>query len=495
MKLKAPLAKYDFVYALPMVTISMNKGTGVVTSVPSDSPDDWAAFRDLQTKAGLREKYNVEEAWCVPFEPVPIIEIPELGNMAAVKLVEDLGIKSQKDKDLLLKAKDMCYLKGFNEGVMTVEAHQGVKVKDAKLVVRQMMIDSGEAASYHEPEEMVVSRQGDECIVALCDQWLLNYGEEEWKNFCMEHVQSDKFNAYSEQSQQAFEGTLNWLKEWGCSRTNGLGTTIPWDDQFVIESLSDSTIYMSYYTIAHLLQGGVMNGQETGPLGIKAEDMSYEVFEYIYRKGAYPEGCKIPEESLKKLRYEFEYWYPMDLRCSGKDLIKNHLTMSLYNHAAIWEDKEMMPRSFFCNGHIMLDGLKMSKSTGNFLTLRDCIQEYGSDATRVALADAGDSLDDANFERTVANAAILKLYVLEDWLKRSLSKVVPDGYDYAAEQEMDEFDLIFENEINQALDETREAFETMKFRNALKIGFFQFLGLKEDYSISKLDEETGKEGK
>ena len=58
-KLKAPLAHYEFVYALPLTTIKMNKGTGVVTSVPSDSPDDFAMVRDLQTKAGLREKYNV----------------------------------------------------------------------------------------------------------------------------------------------------------------------------------------------------------------------------------------------------------------------------------------------------------------------------------------------------------------------------------------------------------------------------------------------------
>lgn len=32
------------------------------------------------------------------------------------------------------------------------------------------------------------------------------------------------------------------------------------------------------------------------------------------------------------------YWYGVDLRCSGKDLIPNHLTMSLYNHAAVWKD-------------------------------------------------------------------------------------------------------------------------------------------------------------
>ena len=45
--MKAPLSTYDIVYALPMLTISMTKGTGIVTSVPSDSPDDYAALRDL----------------------------------------------------------------------------------------------------------------------------------------------------------------------------------------------------------------------------------------------------------------------------------------------------------------------------------------------------------------------------------------------------------------------------------------------------------------
>ena len=39
------------------------------------------------------------------------------------------------------------------------------------------------------------------------------------------------------------------------------------------------------------------------------------------------------------MRSEFQYWYPMDLRVSGKDLIGNHLTMCLYNHAAIWPNE------------------------------------------------------------------------------------------------------------------------------------------------------------
>ncbi|CAI8042041.1 Leucine--tRNA ligase, cytoplasmic, partial [Geodia barretti] len=48
--LKAPLTSYDVIYTLPMLTIKEDKGTGVVTSVPSDAPDDYAALRDVQKK-------------------------------------------------------------------------------------------------------------------------------------------------------------------------------------------------------------------------------------------------------------------------------------------------------------------------------------------------------------------------------------------------------------------------------------------------------------
>jgi leucyl-tRNA synthetase len=95
--LNAPLTPYQRIYCLPMLTISMKKGTGIVTSVPSDAPDDWAALRDFQTKEGLRNKYNVKEEWCVPFKPIPIIDIPEFGNMSALKLVEEMNITSHKD--------------------------------------------------------------------------------------------------------------------------------------------------------------------------------------------------------------------------------------------------------------------------------------------------------------------------------------------------------------------------------------------------------------
>ena len=68
--LSGPLSTYETIYALPMMTVSADKGTGVVTSVPSDSPDDCTALRDLQNKPALREKYNITDDMVLPFQPV-----------------------------------------------------------------------------------------------------------------------------------------------------------------------------------------------------------------------------------------------------------------------------------------------------------------------------------------------------------------------------------------------------------------------------------------
>lgn len=58
----APLALYEKVYILPLLTIKMNKGTGVVTSVPSDAPDDYAGmstiiFQLLHTNHSIHSPY------------------------------------------------------------------------------------------------------------------------------------------------------------------------------------------------------------------------------------------------------------------------------------------------------------------------------------------------------------------------------------------------------------------------------------------------------
>jgi leucyl-tRNA synthetase len=198
-------------------------------------------------------------------------------------------------------------------------------------------------------------------------------------------------NTFSSEIRNSFEAVLDWLNQWACARSYGLGSKLPWDPQFLVESLSDSTIYMSYYTVCNLLHSDKW-GSTPGPLGITADQMTDEVWEYVLGSGAQP--TSLPAEKLGQLKYNFQYFYPLDVRSSGKDLIPNHLTFWIYIHAALFPE-EHWPRAVRANGHLMLNGKKMSKSTGNFLTMGDATKKYGADATRLTLADAGDEITDA----------------------------------------------------------------------------------------------------
>lgn len=478
--LKAPLAKYDKVYTLPLLTISMSKGTGVVTSVPSDAPDDYVSLKALQDKADFRAKFGLTDEMVLPYEVVPIISIEGYGNASAVFMCEKLKITSPNDKAKLTQAKDETYLKGFTLGVMEVGPHKGKKVSEAKPIIKEEMIEAGQACLYFEPESRVVSRTNDECVVAATDQWYLAYGEESWSEAVRNHVlDSGSFDAYDPKALDNYKYVVSWLKEWACTRQFGLGTYLPWDPVWVIESLSDSTIYMAYYTIAHYLQGeDNLNGDSSkSPEKIDPKDLTPAVFDYIYRKGALPEGCNIPVESLDKMKNEFRYWYPMNLRVSAKDLIPNHLTMALFNHAAIWDDEPgLWPRGYYTNGHVLVDAEKMSKSKGNFLMMNETVENYSADATRFACADAGDSLDDANFSRETADNAILSLITEETWICETLAST-----DLRTDGEMNIMDKVLVNETNRLITAATTAFSTMQFREGLQKGWFEFLLARSEY--------------
>lgn len=488
-KLKAPLTSYEVVYCLPMLSISMDKGTGVVTSVPSDAPDDFAVLRDFQKKDKLREKFGLTDEMVLPFSPVEIIEVPGYSRLCAEKACEQFKIKSMNDKKNLALAKDEAYKKGFNDGIMLVGKFEGMKVKDAKPLVKKLMIDNNQAAIYYEPEKKVVSRSEDECIVALCDQWYIAYGKEEQREKIKKYVESKDFNAYNNIVMNMFVQTLDWLRDWGCSRNFGLGTRLPWDEKYLIESLSDSTIYMSYYTICHMLQGNI-EGTKPGTLGIKVEDIKDVDFDFIFL--GIEDGLKdstVAREKLDEMRRSFKYWYPYDLRISAKDLVKNHLTMSLYNHEFVFntlavdrESQNYLPGGYYCNGYINVDNKKMSKSEGNFFTMRELVDGYSADALRLALANGGDTVEDANFIMKDLDSAILKLTTLEQWI--SDHSELTDAMRTESCEETTFFDQVFESQMNEYILEAYDNYNQILFREVVKNVFYNFLSMKEEYLIN-----------
>lgn len=470
-KIHAPKSVFSELRILPMETVIATKGTGVVTCVPSNSPDDWMTTKDLINKS---EYYGINPEWVVDIEKIiPIIHTEKYGDLTAKKLCEDMKIQSPKDVNLLSEAKKLAYKEDFYSGTMIYGEHKGMKVEDAKNKVKAEMIAAGEAFVYNEPESQVISRSGDECIVSLEDQWYINYGEEEWKNQALECLEG--MQTFAPEVKNAFEGVLDWLKNWAVSRTYGLGTKLPWDPKYLVESLSDSTIYQAFYTISHLLFKDVY-GKEVGPLGIKPEQLTLEFFDYIFQHSDNTDNIDIPLRSLQMLRREFEYFYPLDVSISGKDLIPNHLTFFIYTHVALFP-KKFWPRGIRANGHLMLNNAKMSKSTGNFMTLEQTVEKFGADASRIALADAGDTIEDANFDESNANAAILRLYTLKEWAETT----VKDTSKLRTGPITEFFDVAYEHEMNHLIEKTYEQYELTNYKSALKYGLFDYQAARDYY--------------
>jgi leucyl-tRNA synthetase len=146
-----------------------------------------------------------------------------------------------------------------------------------------------------------------------------------------------------------------------------------------------------------------------------------------------------------------------------------------------------MPRAVFANGHVLVNGEKMSKSKGNFILLEQGLRRFSPDALRVALADAGDTLDDANFETAVADRNILTLTKELAWAQdvlRGDDKTLPlrrgaEGDDARGRRPF--VDRYFLAALDELVDKTDQAYASMRFRDALQFGFFTCTGARDIY--------------
>jgi len=485
--LTAPLTSAPVIYSLPMSTISMDKGTGIVTSVPSDSPDDYITVRELKNNEELRSKYKriTMEMIDIANTIIPIIEIPGIGNQSAVTVSEAMGIKNPNDKTKLTEAKAETYTKGFYEGTLIVGEFKGTPVCDCKTVVRGKLMQDGDAMIYHEPDNKVTSRSGDDCVVAQLNQWYLKYGDESWKKNVRDWIK-DGLNTFNETAKQQFVGTVDWLDSWACTRNYGLGTRCPWEPDQLIESLSDSVIYYAYYTVKHLLHSDIY-GNCPGELDIKSEQLTHSFWSYIFgiEKDVSEDMIKagVSLEKAERCREEFNYWYPMDFRASAKDLIPNHLTMSLFHHEAIWPGQAhtRQNQAYFVNGHVLVDNQKMSKSLGNFITLAEAVDTYTADGVRIGCAVAGDTMTDANFERSVAENALLKLYTVVTHCQGYLTGKYPYR---PAESEYTAIDKMFLAQIASNAKDGQYYFNNMKYREAMRAVYFEMLNIEGRYLVN-----------
>jgi len=443
---------------LPAWFVNPEHATGVVYSVPAHAPADWLALKDLkQNFASLRE-FGIEPSKVEAIQPISMIRVEGFGEHPAIEIVNQLGIKDQCDPKAE-EATKLLYKKEFHSGFLkkVCGEYAGKTVREIKETLINDLRKKNVADSMYDLPQPVICRCLKPCIVKVLEgQWFLKYSDSEWKNRTKEAL--NRTTICPETASPWFFSTIDWLKDWPCARKSGLGTPLPWKKEWIIETLSDSTIYMAFYTInKHIKQHN-----------ITPEQLAPEVFDYIfYGKGSSDSVAlkfKLNNQVLQSMRNEFLYWYPVDMRNSAKELIPNHLTFFLFQHAALFPP-EHWPKMIGANGMLMIEGKPMSKSKGNFVTFRSTIDQYGADSTRCALLLGAEGMDDPDWRSENIRDAKNKL----ESFYRLAATIIAEARDEKTGQLEEWLLSVLQHRINVVT----ESMEVLKSRTAVENAFFE----------------------
>src|SRR3990170_1972679 len=401
---------------LPAEFVDPKNATGVVMSVPAHAPYDLVALENLKKNVSLLKEYCLKPEAVAALKPVSVIVVSEYGEIPASDVVKKMGIENHIDPKLE-EATQEVYRHEFHGGKMKPNTgkYVGLPVAAAKDEVKQDLINQGDAETMYELlNRPVVCRCGIECVVKIFeDQWFINYGDPEWK--ALAHACLDQMEIMPKELRGEFNNVIDWLHEKACARKSGMGTKLPWDPAWIIESLSDSVIYMAYYTIVKQIK----------KYKIQSTQLINEVFDYIFlgigkaEEVAKKSGINI--KVLKSMRSEFMYFYPLSSRHSGRDLVPNHLSFMIFNHTAIFP-KELWPQQIVTNGSVLMQGVKMSKSFGNIIPLREGLTKFGADPLRLAVLATAELLQDADFSPTLAKSMRDRLERLYRFALETLEK-------------------------------------------------------------------------
>ena len=439
---------------LPGKFVDDSLATGVVYSVPAHAPFDLMALRDIQegrVAVGRQVKEMADK-----ISPIQILTLPGYSSIPAADAVKKSGAVDSLDPRLEAATAEV-YSAEFHHGVLSHASGPlaGLTVSEAKVKAVELLEKTERRGKMYELPEKVVCRCGTRCYVKVLEnQWFLNYSDPQWKAKAREVV--EKASVLPPEARQWFYTTIDWLKDWPCARRSGMGTKLPWDKDWIVETLSDSTIYMAYYTISKFV-----NAEKIGP-----DSLTPEVLDYVFHGKGSPanlaKGAGTTEKRLKELHTEFSYWYPVDLRNSAKELIPNHLTFFAFHHAALFPEKQW-PRGFGINGMIQVEGKKMSKTMGNFVTWRGALEKYGADGFRLALALTADGMDDADWRDRAAEDARIKVDSVIPFVKKSLKA--------SAKREPEPIDGWLVSSVHRRISTITQAMEELKVRRASATAF------------------------
>jgi len=455
-KTKIPILPADFV--------DPKNATGVVMSVPGHAPYDYVALENIRRTPARLKEYGIKPEEIASVKPISLIQVPGYSEIPAADAVNKMNIKNQTDPKLEDATKEV-YRHEFHNGKMknNTGKYKGMSVAEAKDKVKQDLIAEDKATTMYELlNRPVLCRCKTECIVKIVsDQWFIDYGKPEWKKLA--HKNLDKMEILPEEMRSEYNYVIDWLHEKACARKSGMGTRLPWDKDWIIESLSDSTIYMAYYTIAKHIEKHK----------IQPKQLTDEAFDYIFLRKS--EATKIAKKVgldakiLEEMRREFTYFYPLDSRHSAHELIPNHLTFMIFNHTAIFPE-QMWPRQIVTNGVVLMEGSKMSKSFGNIIPLREALAKFGADPIRLSVLATAELLQDADFSPSVAKSMserLERLYRFASEIAKARSK------SRLTQKSLTVIDKWMLSQLQKHVREATEAMDKLAVRKAIHIALYE----------------------
>lgn len=343
-------------------------GTGIVTSVPSHAPYDWIGLEDLKNDKETCLKYGLDIEDIREIQPIALIKVEGYSIHPAKELCEKYQITSQKDTQKLEEAKHEIYKAEFHSGIMldNCDKYAGKKVEEAKELIKAELISQGKADILYDLSEEVICRCGAKVIVKrIDDQWFIKYSDQELTERSKE--QAKEMRIYPKEYYDSMPKTLEWFGDRACARLgNWMGSRLPFDNRWIIEPISDSTLYPAYYIVSKFVN------QDK----VKTEELTEEFFDFVFL------GKGTAQNSIwKEVREEFNYFYPLDINLGGKEHQTVHFPVFLMNHVAILAE-EKWPKGIFVNWWVTGKGSKISKSKGGAVPIPQAIEKYGVDAMR-----------------------------------------------------------------------------------------------------------------
>ncbi len=444
---------------LPAEFVDPDNATGVVYSVPAHAPYDYQALEDLKRDAAYMKKFNLSEEMVKKIEPIKIIDIKGY-DMPARDICRKMGITNQNDPRLE-EATQVIYKDEFYSGVLNEKCGEfaGIKINEIKDEVKSWLRDMGRGDVFYETSRKAVTRNGNKVIVAvLQEQWFIDYSQEWWKERA--HRATDRMFFYPEKYREMMHGIIDWLNRRPCARKRGLGTRFPWNKEWIIESLSDSTIYMAFYTVAHIIRESNIN----------PEQLTEALFDYVFlgigTAEAVSEETGISGDVIEKMRTEFTYWYPNDQRHTAPAHMSNHLAFFIMHHTAIFPE-EHWPGGISLNGLMIREGAKISKSKGNVIPLAHISSRYGVDLFRLYCAVASDLDTVMDWKESEVASLRRRFERLATIFEESVEVSEPGAFNH--------YDRWLLSRFYRRYKESIEQFRAMRIRDAMLNMLFHFM--------------------